>query len=274
MNRNLAAALVYAGRNWPVFPISVKKVPLTLHGLLDATTDETTTRAWWSRWPDALVAIATGERSGIVALDIDLSEKVSGFDSLEEIGAPFHPNTLTAHTPRGGCHVLFKHPGHFVKTVASKLGPGLDIRGDGGSLILPPGPGRFWDPHLGLNTPLAPMPDWMVIAEPERRQEPRPAPRSAAPMSRYSEVALDNAVRMIITAPAGSQRDTLNAQCYGIGGLVAGGALPADLALQSLQWAAERMPAHDARRPWHSGRLRMLVREAFLDGQAHPRGAP
>ena len=155
---------------------------------------------WWTRWPGGIPAIATGEPSGVVALDIDIRPDGSGFDSLGDLGVAFHPAGPTAHTPQGGCAVLFHWPGYFVKTCCGELAPHLDIRGDGGSLILPPGPGRFWDPVLGLDTPIAPMPDWMVIAEPELSSEPAPSPPRPTPLqrlSRYGEVALDAAVRAI-----------------------------------------------------------------------------
>jgi putative DNA primase/helicase len=256
----------------PVFPVSVEKWPLTEHGLLDATRDPEIIAAWRRRWPKALFAIATGEPSGVVALDIDMGPGVNGFDALEyDIGISTHPETPTAHTPAGGCHLLFKWPGRFVKTIAGKLGTGLDIRGDGGSLILPPGPGRSWDPHLGPKTPLADMPDWMVLAEPEPTIVSAAAPIRPQPISRYAEAALDGAVKTILGAPAGQQRDVLNKEIYSIARLVAGNVLPAGLAIESLQWAARRLRSYDTRRPWRPAELDKIVRGSFADGLARPR---
>jgi hypothetical protein len=265
------AALGYAARGWPVFPMTEtagKKRPLTEHGLSDATRDPAQIRSWHARWPRMLVAIATGEASGIVVLDVDGPE---GFDSLENLAGPAHPRTPTDHTPRGGCHLLFRWPGHFVKTIAGKLGPGLDVRGDGGSCIMSPGPMRFFDPHLGLDTPLAAMPRWMVIPEPEPK--PAPKPTRDIRLSRYGEAALDGAVKAIIAAPAGQQHETLNRESFAIGGLVAAGALPAGLALESLGWAARQMPSYDRRR-WRIPELDKQVRNSFCDGQLHPRAVP
>lgn len=262
-------AVEYALRGWPVFPVRVNRVPFTPHGLLDATTDIATIGEWWCDWPDAVPAIATGERSGVVALDIDVRDRVNGFDALDELGLCIHPETPTAHTPRGGVHVLFAWR-HFVKTVAGKLGPGLDVRADRGSLMLPPGPGRWWDPHLGLDTPIAPMPEWMVIPEPEAPQ-PTPRPAVRLPLSRYGEAALDDAVKRITGAPDGQQHDTLNREVFAIGGLVAGGEIPSALAIDSLLWAARQMPSHDPRRPWREPDLDKMVTAAFVDGLRHPR---
>jgi putative DNA primase/helicase len=272
MSNVLKAALEYAARGWPVFPVSIKKRPLTEHGLLDATRDPELIRNWFKTWTSALVAIATGEPSGIVALDIDIRPGGSGFDSLDNLGVSIHPRSPTTHTPQGGCAVLFAWPGHYVKTVASKLAIYLDIRGDGGSLILPPGPGRFWDPLLGLDMPFAPMPDWLVIAEPEP-QATAHASRLSRPqqLTRYAEAALDGAVKAIVNAPAGRQRDRLNSEVYSIARLVAGGEMPAGLAIEALLWAALQMPSLDPRWPWRPADLDKMVRRAFADGLARPR---
>jgi hypothetical protein len=273
---SLDCALDYAERGWLVSPWATRrnrKFPLTGHGHLDATTDRTIIEQWWARWPDGIPAIATGEPSGVVALDIDIRPDGSGFDSLEDLGIMFHPEGPTTHTPQGGCAVLFRWPGCFVKTCSSELGPHLDIRGDGGSVLLPPGPERFWDQHLGPDTPLAPMPEWMVIAEPELPSEPAPSQRPTRPqhLSRYGEAALDAAVKAIVGASAGQQRDTLNREIYSIARLVAGGSLPASLAIESLRWAASQLRSYDLHRPWRPAELDKIVRSAFADGLVRPR---
>jgi Bifunctional DNA primase/polymerase, N-terminal len=271
-------ALAYARRGWPVFPVRsnrdplARKYPLTEHGKNDASSDEQVIVGWWRRWPNAVPSIVTGAPSGIVALDIDIRPDGCGFDSLDELGVTSHPDTPTAHTPRGGCAVLFRWPGQFVKTCAGELAPHLDIRGDRGSVMLPPGPGRFWDPTLGPDTAIAPMPAWMATANAEMATfSVVRHPISSRRLSRYAEAALDGAVKSIIDAPAGQQRDTLNREIYSIARLVGGGTMPAGLAIEALQWAALRLRSFDPRRPWRPGELDKLVRAAFTDGLAQPR---
>jgi putative DNA primase/helicase len=155
-----------------VHPVNPKlKAPLTSHGYKDATLDLELIEAWRTRWPPAVWSIATGEISGVVALDFDLRQKggriIWGIDGLDETGLVYAcAVTPTAHTPSGGFHQLFRHPGCRVVTgplrIAGEVVPGVDIKGDGGSLILPPGPGRFWDPILGFETSLAPLPWWAI----------------------------------------------------------------------------------------------------------------
>ena len=83
-NGGLDAALRYAARGWPVFPVrfnrdpDARKVPLTAHGMNDATRDETTIREWWRKWPNAVPSILTGEPSDVVALDVDIRLDGSG----------------------------------------------------------------------------------------------------------------------------------------------------------------------------------------------------
>jgi hypothetical protein len=67
----LDVALECAGRGWHVFPCwPRKKEPLVAGGFKTATVDAKKIREWWTRWPDANVAIATAP-SGLCVLDID-----------------------------------------------------------------------------------------------------------------------------------------------------------------------------------------------------------
>ena len=48
------------------------------------------------------------------------------------------PATRASKTPRGGRHIFFKHPGHKITSRTNWPAPCLDVRGDGGYVILPP----------------------------------------------------------------------------------------------------------------------------------------
>jgi hypothetical protein len=104
------------------------------------------------------------------------------------------------------------------------------------------------------------------------------APAPSAPpiarsqgLSRYAEAALDAACDAILSAPAGQQEQTLNAEAFSIGTLAGAGGIPAGLALKALLHAANRMPDHDPAWPWRPEEIDYKVGRAFKDGLAHPR---
>jgi putative DNA primase/helicase len=180
----LDAALAYAARGWHVFPChtptgigcschnkacaDIGKHPRTTHGFKDATTDEATIRRWWRQWPDANVAIATGGLSGLVVLDKDTYK--GGDLSLRELEQSYRPlpETVLALTGGGGEQPFFAHPGGSVPSSVAKLGPGLDVRADGGYVIAPPslhrsGKRYLWEASSEPgDVPLAPLPDWVL----------------------------------------------------------------------------------------------------------------
>jgi putative DNA primase/helicase len=167
------APIFYASIGLPVHPVDKDKHPLTHHGYKDATLDLAQIAKWRRRWPEALWAAVMGEAAAVVAIDFDWrvieGGIVWGIDSLDEAGILyFAATTPTAHTPSGGFHQLFRWPGRLVKSgplwLAGKPVPGVDIKGDNSSLILPPGPDRSWDPILGPATPLAALPWWAVMS--------------------------------------------------------------------------------------------------------------
>jgi hypothetical protein len=134
------AALAYARRGVPVFPCEPgAKRPLTRNGHWDATTDSRVIERWWKRWPSANVGVPTGKKSGVVVLDVDVDE--GGLESLaklERAGTPV-PKTARARTGGGGIHVFFRYPrGTEIRNSAGLLGPGLDVRGEGGYVVVPP----------------------------------------------------------------------------------------------------------------------------------------
>lgn len=169
-------------------------------------------------------------------------------------------------------HAYFNRGEREFRNSAGKLGPGLDVRGDGGYVILPaPGSGYSWDAHWNPETStLAPAPGWLIPPVPERPAATRPV-EPARGLSAYAEAAVDSAARRIIGAPSGQQETTLNAKSFAIGTLAGAGAIPAAFALQALIWAAHQMPNHDPRRPWRAGELEVRVERAFAQGLRHPR---
>ena len=121
-------------------------------------------RKWWARWPNALVGILTGPGTGCFGVDIDTDK--GGQRSLDELallGSLLPETGPVDSTPGGGRHVWFKHPGRIVKT-AAKFWQGVDFRGDGGMLVVPPAPGREWVNPLVVPGELRDAPPWILRA--------------------------------------------------------------------------------------------------------------
>lgn len=139
-NPMLIAALDYARRGKPVFPCRPDKRPYTASGFLDATTEPEQVEAWWRQWPDALIGMPTGAVSGVIVIDLDVREEYDGGEAWSRLEAENGqlPDTVESLTPSGGRHLWYSHPGFPVKNSAGKLGRGVDVRGDGGYVIVPP----------------------------------------------------------------------------------------------------------------------------------------
>lgn len=195
----LQLALGYASRGWKVVPLhtptgnadkpcscnkadclNVGKHPRTMNGLLAATTDETKIRDWWEMWPKANIGIATGSDTGFVVLDVDV--KNGGKSTLERLleqhGKP--AEKVYTNTGGGGWHLVFAHPGgHWPNTQSgpskpSKLGAGLDFRGDGGYIVAPGSDhlsGKRYEWGIEPNGHLPVMPEWLKSLLKQERQQ-------------------------------------------------------------------------------------------------------
>jgi hypothetical protein len=109
---------------------------------------EAEVKSWWTQWPKANIALVTGKVSGLVVFDSDGPEAERIIS--ENGGVPEGPQSITAR----GRQYFSKHPGFEVHNNAnSKLT--LDIRGDGGFVLVPPsvhpsGKEYQWAPDLSL----------------------------------------------------------------------------------------------------------------------------
>ncbi len=259
MSHILTAAIGYANAGWPVFMLGRNKRPvancrpchnapsdhdpqackcLTCHGFYAATRDPKTIRRMLALNPRGMLAIRTGTPSGLVVADIDPGN--GGMASLNELVAKsWLPPTRFVRTGSGGLHLYYRHPGPHTKIPnnAGKLGPGVDIRGDGGYVVAPPSvhphtrqPYTWADEHAAIEE-VAPALAAACVAG-----DPRPAP-AAVPgptPTLYSAGAISHPDRLLNTlltkvrhAPSGRTRVTLYGCARGVARMVTAGAISA-----------------------------------------------
>lgn len=247
-------ALFYASLGWAIFPCHAivqiaitpemagactcgnpacsnkAKHPLTSRGFKDATTNPDIIRAWWKQWPYANIAVATGEISGIVVIDVDAKED-DGYATLAKIEAA-HDNliTLESATGGGGSHLIFRHPGTKVTNSNSwlkkRFGRGIDVRGDGGYIVLPPsqhatGAEYAWCDSEHSVIEIRELPTWFleILAPPpatdpkERTVRPhtttRTAPVQGGDKTRQMAAAMDAIIVKLATETEGNRNNLL-----------------------------------------------------------------
>lgn len=167
------AAERLARRGRPVFPCDPRtKRPRTGQGFKNATTDPLKVRAWFQQAPDSMIGMPTGALSGLVVLDVDGDAGFESLRSLEHQHGPL-PRTTSVKTPRDGEHFYFTHPKIDVRCSAGVIATALDIRGDGGYVIVPPsrtldGRGYVVDEECAP----AEMPPWLLRLTTARDDKP------------------------------------------------------------------------------------------------------
>ena len=169
------AALNLACSGLPVFPCKLDKTPYTTRGFKDATSDANQVSDFWERWPGASIGLPTGATSGRIVIDID--PRHGGDKSIEELQTRYGPLPLTleSKTGGGGRHLFFQCRGLDIRNSAGVLGDGLDVRGNGGYVVLPPSPHESGNPYEwlnGSNQPVLDMPEWLekLLLKPQRRK--------------------------------------------------------------------------------------------------------
>jgi hypothetical protein len=255
----------YLHLGWPIFPLySVEfghcacwhgsqcknpgKHPRNGNGFHGATTDCNLIDDWFWKWPDANVGVPTG---GPVGLVIDVDPRHDGHHSLADLEDHYGrlPRTYTVSTGGGGWHRYFSMDGIDppIRNSAGLLGPGIDIRGEGGYVVVPPSEILMGAYTVEISADLAPIPEWMVelLRLPRRTQaQSRQRQGLASHLTAGMGVGeaphnLDEAVIQMMGAVEGCRNHTLNATAYWAGRRIAGGSLDLSDVVERLTIAAE-----------------------------------
>lgn len=147
--------------------------------------DAETVRAWWRRWPEANVAIATGAVSGLAVIDVD--PRHGGAETLAELESRHEtlPDTLESLTGGGGRHLWFRLDGEAVPSV--ELGPGVELKAERGLIVAPPSLHSSGDEYRWARDAeeMARLPQW--LAELGRRHGHRQGAHDQAPSRTATE---------------------------------------------------------------------------------------
>lgn len=189
-----AAAREFASAGLPVFPCAASgKRPATAHGFHDATTSLDQVQSWWRQSPAANIGVPTGAASGVVVVDVDVHGPVDGrtsFDRAHRAGL-VEGWELLVRTPTGGMHAYYPATPGTEQRSWQAAPAGIDFRGDGGYVIVPPSQ-RFIDGATAGYEVDAVNPGPMSPLDAQRLREfldprPTPAPR-AVPASAQREI--------------------------------------------------------------------------------------
>lgn len=196
---------------------------------------EATVREWLSKRYN--IGLRTGERSGIVVIDDDRAKH-----GESEYAMP--PTGLMVTSPTGSRHGYYRKPpsGDCPRNSASLIAPHVDVRGEGGQVVVPPS--IHPDAHeeyrwIALGEP-APWP--VELLAPKRRTiavDMTAAPEGGSREDRWAQAAMLREAHGVRTAPEGARNDTLNRAAFALGQIVAGGLLTDEAVRAELLSAAQ-----------------------------------
>jgi Bifunctional DNA primase/polymerase, N-terminal len=292
MNALLHAALDYAARGIPVYPVHwprpiaggaslacscrqrqacdrPAKHPLVRHGVNDATSDPARLERWWQRWPQANLGLATG----IVfdALDVDGPPGLAALRQLAPTVDLRLPGPLVA-TGGGGWHHWFAPTG--LGNRPPRGVSHVDWRGIGGCVLAPPSrhiSGDMYRWVIGLDTtPLPEVPAALrALLDPDRPTTTGPVGpgRPAALGHPYGRRVLAAELVALGRATPGHRNHTLNQCVFKVYRYVAGGVLAEEDVTRAFTTAALALGLDRAE-------ISRTLASARTAGLANPRTVP
>jgi hypothetical protein len=252
MNDLLTAALNTAARGWPVFMLGRSKRPvancndcpadahdpatcghLTCHGFYAATTDPERVAAVVAAVPRGQLAVRTGVLSGLVVVDVDPAHG-GGVSLAELVALELVPRTLWVRTGSGGVHLYYRHPGREIGSRPMPNRAGIDVKADGGYVVLPPSiHHRTHQPYQwgdGLAEPSEMPPPLIDACLPSAPAESVRRPAGPIRTTRAGGISnpqslLTSTLNAVRNAPEGKRRTTLYGAARGVARMVAVGAI-------------------------------------------------
>lgn len=158
-----------------IIPVHAESKAPIAH-LLKRTTGKTKWKPYQARRPDLLemsqwideaegLALVTGKVSGILVLDIDKKQKKNKkVDGWKHVKNKHLPPTTAVKTQNGGTHYYYKLPKDVTYRSVNGLFEGVDVKCEGGYVVMPGTDGYEWYDGLEFNgvEKLADIPEWLV----------------------------------------------------------------------------------------------------------------
>ena len=259
-----------------------------------ATSDPEQAARWWrppqpgepaTDWrPRANVGYRTGGRR--FTTDVDTDDGKPGAASLarlEEQGGEKMPVTLTYRTGGGGTQYVTLAPeGVEVRNSASKIAPGIDLRGYNGFCILPPSRSAKGEYVMLIDVcPDVPCAGWEADwlreqhsgrTEHIRRHpcgDPRQIPKDGLTKRAHAYItaAFKDAVTTVASAPDGQRNQSLNDETFDMfSKFVPAGLLSADDVAAAMQEAGESCGLEP-------GAVSATIESAWIGGQRKDRSS-
>lgn len=160
-NVNLEWALYYQKQGLSIIPVREKMPLIKWKEYQSAPAREEQIKEWWEKYSDADIGLVTGSITKRLVLDVD---GPTGADSIKDLTIPA---TQTVRTRRG-VQYHFRWSAEFTgKTTVAGVLPGVDVRGEGGYVKMPPSKcsdGTLYEFHTGKGLheiELAEAPEWL-----------------------------------------------------------------------------------------------------------------
>ncbi len=204
--------------------------------------------------PRGQLAVRTGAASELLVVDVDPAH--GGTGSLAELVArQLVPRTLWVRTGSFGQHLYYRHPGQHMPSRPMPSRPGIDIKADGGYVVLPPsihhrtglryrwghGPADVVEMPPALITACLPPPAVFPAQDPDVLPSGTDsvATRQAGGIS-HPDRLLTAHLDAVRHAPEGRRRTTLYGAARGVARMVAAGAVSHADAIAALTDAGQQ----------------------------------
>gem|GEM_PF-3544205 len=212
------------GREWFGACKSPGKHPhsqLAPRGSHSATTDILTISRWFENNGEFNIAVATGHNNqgNLMVVDIDVRDGKAGPATWAELEAELGPfgETLAQTTGSGGRQLFFWTDTEVPLSAGKKLGPGIDVRGKGGYVVVPPSANDLGDyswENWGSEALTAPkaLEERAILGKEKPRPASRPvtgAPRGPVTDHPHDRLTLAQVQELLKSIPAGSRDNWL-----------------------------------------------------------------